>query len=41
MYSEPELQIWPDFYEAEMGEGGDAGYKGAIITVEEIRKYWN
>jgi hypothetical protein len=26
---------------AEVGEGWDAGSKGAIITVEEIRKYWN
>jgi hypothetical protein len=24
-----------------VGEGWDAGSKGAIITVEEIRKYWN
>ena len=33
--------IWPGLYEAEVGQGRDAGSKAAIITVGEIRRYWN
>jgi len=42
MFPEPELSaIWPGFYEAEVGQGWNASSKGAIMTVGEIRKYWN
>ena len=41
MTIEPELSIWPGFYEAEVGQGWDAGSKAVITSVREIRKYWN
>ena len=37
MFPKPELSaIWQGFYEAEVGQGWDAGSKAVIITVEEI-----
>jgi len=39
-FIQPWETYWPGFYEAEVGQGRDAGSNGAIITVEEIRKYW-